>query len=171
MTKKVIIALTVIALISVAASLLFGDKTEKLQDEAAVEKSAPVVADEEETEENTVGVTFRQLNESGLLGGGALTEVNGKIKTTIILVGDVGNVRPAHIHTGVCSDIGALGPVKYPLQPVKDGQSETLLDVSFAELAAQPSLAINVHKSANEAGTYVLCGEISKELLEVAAQQ
>ena len=65
--------------------------------------------------------------------------------------------QPAHIHIGSCPTPGA---VKYPLINVVNGMSDTLLDVSLAQLKSELPLAVNVHKSAAEASVYVACGNI-----------
>jgi len=38
--------------------------------------------------------------------------------------------------------------------------SETTVDVTIAQLKAMMPLAINVHKSTKEIGTYVVCGDL-----------
>ena len=89
--------------------------------------------------------------------------------------------HPAHIHDGSCQ---TLGDVLFPLSDVvpngavQDGTldttsgtvgmeagapvaiSTTTVDVTIAELLAGPH-AINIHKSNDEIGTYVACGDIS----------
>jgi plastocyanin len=89
--------------------------------------------------------------------------------------------HPAHIHDGSCQ---TLGDVLFPLSDVvpngavQDGTldttsgtvgmeagapvaiSTTTVDVTIAELLASPH-AINIHKSNDEIGTYVACGNIS----------
>ena len=68
--------------------------------------------------------------------------------------------HPAHIHEGSCT---ALGAVKYPLTPVVNGSSETILDVSIEQLFNELPLAINVHKCQEELGVYIACGDLSAE--------
>ncbi len=67
--------------------------------------------------------------------------------------------RPAHIHTGSCEQQGGI---KWPLNPVVNGRSETTLDISIQDLVTAMPLYINVHKSAEELATAVSCGDIKK---------
>lgn len=64
---------------------------------------------------------------------------------------------PAHIHVGSCPTPGA---VKYPLNPVVNGKSKTLIDVSVGDLVKGLPLAVNLHKSATELATSVACGNL-----------
>lgn len=71
--------------------------------------------------------------------------------------GTVSASYPAHIHLGSCPTPGA---VKYPLNPVVNGKSKTVIDVSVAELVKGLPLAVNLHKSATELATSVACGNL-----------
>lgn len=105
-----------------------------------------------------ITVNLSDQNESGEMGTATLMEVGGKVKVTLKLTGaKAGVTQPAHIHTGKCPDVGA---VKYPLTSPVDGMSETMLDVTLAQLKSELPLGINVHKSATEAKVYVSCGDL-----------
>lgn len=65
--------------------------------------------------------------------------------------------QPAHIHLGSCT---ATGAVKYPLNAVVNGRSETVLDVGIDELIKASPLYVNVHKSPEELAVTVGCGNI-----------
>ena len=66
--------------------------------------------------------------------------------------------QPAHIHKGTCEKLDPKPT--YPLKMVHEGQSETTVPgVTIAQLEKAP-YAINVHKSAKEAATYVSCGNL-----------
>lgn len=108
-------------------------------------------------------VPFTALNNSGEIGNAVLRERDGKVHIEI----DVANApkdvpQPAHIHRGSCP---APSEVKYPLSSVVKGQSDTTLDTTLKDLLAALPLAVNVHKSETEAGTYVSCGNITREQL------
>src|SRR4051794_30353688 len=78
--------------------------------------------------------------------------------------------HPAHIHTGSCAQ---LGDVVAPLNDVAmpDGEhsgstsafpvetSETIIDLSLEDIL-DGNHAVNVHKSADEIGVYITCGDI-----------
>lgn len=103
-------------------------------------------------------VNLSEQNGSGQSGMALLTEENGQVKVVInVTPGESGVAQPAHIHTGMCPDVGA---VTYPLTSVVDGTSETMLDVTLDELRAQLPMGINVHKSQAEASVYTACGDL-----------
>ena len=105
-----------------------------------------------------VVVNLLEQNESGESGAATITEVEGGVKVVLSLTGaPEGVVQPAHIHVNSCADIAG---VQYPLEFPTDGSSETILEVSMAELQAGLPLSVNVHKSAEEASVYVACGDI-----------
>lgn len=93
-------------------------------------------------------------------GTATLTDMDGKLKVTLMVSGEpVGVSQPAHIHAGSCEN---LGSPRYTLTEVSGGSSETeLAGVSVDQLLGELPLAINVHKSAQEAGVYVSCGNIT----------
>lgn len=103
-------------------------------------------------------VTIGPENESGQSGNAVLSEIDGKVKVTLDLMGGPKDImQPAHIHSGNCSAIGA---VRYPLVFPLNGKSETMLDVSLAGLRATAPLLVNVHKSKEEVTVYTACGDI-----------
>ena len=103
-----------------------------------------------------VNLSQQNASESGTA---TLMEVDGKVKVALKLTGaPTGVTQPAHIHVGKCPDVGA---VKYPLTSSVDGVSETMLDVTLAQLNSELPLGINVHKSVEEAKVYVSCGDLS----------
>lgn len=87
-----------------------------------------------------------------------------------------GGPYPAHIHAGTCD---ALGDVVHPLSdathPEGDAQgsepslrvssSTTRIPIALADLLAEPH-ALNVHKSAEDIGTYVACGDLGGVVVE-----
>ena len=109
-------------------------------------------------EKGEVKVELAAQNNSDISGVALLKEKNNKVEIKINLKGVTVNAsEPAHIHTGTCA---SLGGIKYPLVSPIGGKSETKLDVSLAQLKAELPLSINVHKSAEEPGVYVACGDI-----------
>jgi len=113
---------------------------------------------EEKNETNELIINLLEQNDSGESGTATLTEESGQVTVTISTTGFVENVsQPAHIHLGVCPDVGA---VKYPLTNLLNGGSVTTINVTFGQLEDELPLAINVHKSAEEASVYVSCGNL-----------
>jgi len=117
---------------------------------------APENTEQEET--SPVMVTLAEQNDSGMSGTATLSAENAKTKVVLNLSGTHQDVpQPAHIHMNSCANIGG---VKYALASPVNGNSETVVDVSLAELKNSLPLSINVHKSAGEIGVYVACGDI-----------
>ncbi|MDA2921029.1 hypothetical protein MYX76_16330 [Desulfobacterota bacterium AH_259_B03_O07] len=116
-------------------------------------------AGEEAVTSETVTVELKAVNNSGVSGKATLTPVDNNTKVVINLTGaPEGIAQPAHIHQGTCEN---LGEPKYPLEAVKNGGSETTVDVKLSDIMTG-DFAINVHKSEKEISTYVACGEIPK---------
>lgn len=107
----------------------------------------------------TIALALNPQNNSGESGTAKIFDQDGKATVEITLTGQPQEVaQPAHIHVQSCANLGA---VKYPLANVVNGKSETKLNITTDELLGQLPLAINVHKSAQEAGIYVACGDIT----------
>jgi hypothetical protein len=112
------------------------------------------------SEAKSVTVRLRQQNKSGESGTARLTPEGDKTKVEVSLKGAPKGVsQPAHVHDGSCAKLDPKP--KYPLQNVVDGKSTSEVPVKLDELTGG-NLAINVHKSAEEAKTYVACGDIKK---------
>lgn len=150
-----------LVVVAVVGTLYFVTRSEeKSGDEAMMKEDGDAMEKESDSmmEKQEVTVSLGAQNASGQQGKATLSETDGKTKVTIAIgSGAAGIVQPAHIHVGSCP---APGAVKYPLTSVVDGRSETILDVSLATLAKELPLAINVHKSKDEASIYVSCGDI-----------
>lgn len=126
------------------------------QNKRAAATPAPVVH-----KARTVTVQLEEQGGSGRRGMAVLTEIRGKVKVVMNLSGPSGGIlRPAHIHTGSCTDIGG---VKYPLSSLDEGASQTDLDMSLDQLLTQLPLAINIHKSPEEPSIYLACGDIKAD--------
>jgi hypothetical protein len=107
-----------------------------------------------------VTVKLSQQNKSGESGTARLTAAGDKTKVEINIKGAPKGVgQPAHIHDGTCAKLDPKP--KYPLTTVMDGKSTSEVPVSLDALMKE-KVAINVHKSADEAKVYVACGNITK---------
>ncbi len=113
--------------------------------------------------EGEIQLNLTMQNNSGVSGTATLHEEDGKVTVTLktnqnsVLGLIPPPAEPAHIHIGSCPNPGS---VKYPLHDVMNGKSETVLNISLAQLKAQMPSAINVHKSSSEINTYIACGDI-----------
>jgi hypothetical protein len=114
---------------------------------------------EEAGASETVTVQLGPVNNSGESGKATLTPMDGMTKVVINLAGTPeGVAQPVHIHRGTCEN---LGGVKYPLEEVKNGKSETTVNAKLSDLTTG-DFAINVHKSEKDLSTHVACGDIPK---------
>jgi Domain of unknown function (DUF4331) len=105
-----------------------------------------------------VTVTLHELNGSGMSGTATLTAVGDKQTRVVITATGATGDHSAHIHAGTCDNLNP-NPL-FPLNNVdKNGTSDTTIDVSLTQLMGG-GFAINGHKSAQEIGVYVMCGNI-----------
>lgn len=101
-------------------------------------------------------------NSSNQPGTVTLTEVDGSTVVVIDLTpGPKGVEQPAHINLGSCDQIGSL---KYNLNPVVDGKSETTLQPALHFIHGLGQLTVNVRKSAAENMAIISCGPITQAL-------
>jgi len=113
---------------------------------------------DKETDVDKITVELAMENDSGESGKAKLVEENGQVTVTVSLDGAPENVsQPAHIHLGSCPGIGGI---QYPLTNVLNGESTTTIDATLDQLESELPLAINIHKSVDEASVYVSCGDI-----------
>jgi hypothetical protein len=112
-----------------------------------------------------VAVPINELNGSGVHGEAVLTAQGDQTLVVLDVTGAAGD-HPDHIHRSTCAD-----PEPNPLYPLTDvvlsqadpqGHSETLVDVSLAELLASPHLIL-IHKSKDAINVYYACGNIAED--------
>ena len=105
-----------------------------------------------------VTIQLTPQNNSGESGTAVLTEVGAKTKVVVAVNGaPAGVAQPMHIHKGTCANLDPAPA--FGLTTLTDGKSETTVDVPLTNLQ-QGGYAINGHKSAQDAKTYVFCGNI-----------
>ena len=109
---------------------------------------------------DTATTSLQPQNSSGESGTATLTKA-GDNQTKVVLEvqgAPAGVSQPVHIHKGTCTKLDPKPA--YPLSPVVNGKSETTVKASLDSLQ-KGGYAINGHKSAQEASTYVFCGDIA----------
>ena len=75
--------------------------------------------------------------------------------------------QPGHIHSGTCDNLpSSLLAIEYPLTNVVNGASTTTVDATLESLH-KGVFAVNIHKSGDELGVYVSCGNIPPALAGV----
>lgn len=107
----------------------------------------------------TLIALLNSQNESGQAGTATLINLDEGVRVLVTVFGGPQNFsQPLHIHEGTCED---LGPIKYPLNDLFNGNSATIIkDLIVADLAANLPLAINLHKSNQEFEIYTSCGNL-----------
>jgi hypothetical protein len=101
-------------------------------------------------------------NDSGESGTASLTK-QGDTQTKVVLSvagAPAGVSQPVHIHKGTCAKLDPKPA--FPLSPLVNGKSETVVNASLDELG-KGGYAINGHKSAQQVSTYVFCGDLGKK--------
>jgi len=108
---------------------------------------------------DSLTVTMKALNGSGEDGTATVTQKGDNLEVVISLKGAPKDVaQPTHIHIGTCGKINASP--EYGLKNTVNGANDSeVKGVKLADLMSG-KYAINVHKSADEIGTYVSCGNI-----------
>jgi hypothetical protein len=108
--------------------------------------------------QGTITVNLSPVNNSGISGTAQLIDKGTQTEVIVNITGEpAGGSEPMHIHSGQCGP--TLGKVVYPLKNVENGTSDTTVNATLASLE-NGNMAINVHQSAANIGTYVACGNI-----------
>jgi len=93
--------------------------------------------------------------EQDVNGTATISDAGGGRTRVVVRVNPANPNMPGHIHSDACP---GAGPVVYPLTNVVNGQSTTDIDAPIADVLAKGK-SINLHKSPDQAGIYVSCGE------------
>lgn len=108
---------------------------------------------------DSVKVNLSPQNNSGESGTATLIKQGDKqTKVTLSVNGAPDSAQPVHIHKGPCSSLDPKP--SFPLSPLTKGKSETVVNASLDDLE-KGGYAINGHKSAQDAKTYVFCGDVA----------
>ena len=103
-------------------------------------------------------VQLKTLNDSGVTGTVTLTDLGDGRTKVDVAVQPAGNLdMPAHIHPGTCDAL--IPQPTHPLQNVVSGASTTTVRATVAELTGG-GLAVNLHRSNDDLGTYTACAEL-----------
>lgn len=103
-------------------------------------------------------VQLETLNDSGVTGTVTLVDLGGgRTKVDVAVEPGANPDMPAHIHPGSC-DALIPQPV-YPLENVVNGASSTTISATVADLTGG-GLAVNLHRSNDDLGTYTACAEL-----------
>ncbi len=107
---------------------------------------------------STLTVTMNALNSSGETGTAVLTQQTDGVQVVVTLKGAPTAAQPTHIHAGTCGKINAAP--EWPLTSLSGGTSTSVVKGVTIDQMLKTPYAINVHKSTDDLGTYVACGNI-----------
>lgn len=95
---------------------------------------------------------------SGVHGTAILTEKGNQTEVVVKMNKQADGTKPmpVHIHTGVCN---ANPQVTYPLQPIVNGTSTTMVNAPLSEIRSTLR-SIQVHRSAEEINVWIACGNL-----------
>ena len=105
---------------------------------------------------DSITVKLLPQSGSGQSGTATLTRQGDKQTKVVLSVTGAAGREPVHIHKGTCAQLDPKPA--FPLSPVVNGKSETVVNAPLADL--EKGHAINGHKSAEDIKTYVFCGDI-----------
>jgi len=107
----------------------------------------------------TLTIKMKALNGSGENGTAVLTQMPDGLHVVVKLTNaPKDTLQPTHIHIGNCGNINKAP--EYGLQSTANGAATSVVPgVTLSDLM-KGKYAINVHKSADDLGTYVSCGDV-----------
>ncbi len=110
--------------------------------------------------QDSTTVRLEAQNKSGI-DGTAMLKDNGNGTTTISI--KLNNTRansmhPGHLHEGTCK--GTIPTIRYPLEDVMDGKSETTVKAPLERLLSE-ELYINLHPSHEKLYPVITCGGLN----------
>ena len=109
-------------------------------------------------QQRSITVNLTQENASGITGSVTLTDMGGGRTRVDVRITPTTGDHPAHIHMGTCANLNPTP--EFPLNNVRNGTSTTEVDTALATIQSEQR-AVNLHLSAQEAATYVACGNIA----------
>ncbi|MGP6159596.1 MAG: hypothetical protein ACLPYS_19150 [Vulcanimicrobiaceae bacterium] len=98
---------------------------------------------------------------SGEYGTVALKPMGLQTEVEIHVVNaPAGLIQTVHIHKGTCASVD--GPPVYPLSPLVDGTSTSVIDVPLDKLLTTP-LVVHVHRSYKKELSSLACASLSPQ--------
>ena len=162
--------ITLLLAVTLLAGGCGGDDAEEALDEATTAMTdtsgaestlEEVLTEAEEALGEAITLDLEEQNGSGITGTVSLSPTSdGEVEVAIEVDGSDGGPHPAHIHEGSCAELDP--EPAFPLEDVVDGSSTTTVDVDIEDLTLS-EYAVNVHESAENAATYVACGDVRNQ--------
>lgn len=155
MRSSTLVWILVGAAVVIAGLFLFQSNQQTFQ--PGVGGGPPDLIEQQRMEVRLDAVDEDQIDQSGRA---LLEETDGRVMVTLDVNQVEGlNNQPAHIHLGSCPGVGEI---IFPLNNVTDGRSVTEIETTLDQLRSGPEMAINIHKSIEEASIYTACGTLPK---------
>ena len=108
---------------------------------------------------NSITIKMVALNKSGENGTATLTQMPDGLHVVVALKNAPKDTpQPTHIHIGTCGNINKAP--EYALQNTVNGAATSVVPGVKLDDLMHAKYAINVHKSGDDLGTYVSCGNI-----------
>lgn len=106
-------------------------------------------------------IVLNEQNNSNESGIAAIKEKDGKVIVDLLLIGTELDIpQTAHLNMGTCTSPGAI---KFVLNSIMNGKSETKLSLSMIDLSKQLPLVLIVDKSNEEANVQAVCSKLNKK--------
>lgn len=99
------------------------------------------------------------IGDTGKAGSAALNHADQKTDAKVSLIDTQAMDLPVSINSGTCA---AIGDVKYSLETIQNGASQSMIDVPTQQLMSEFPLVVVISKSEQEKNVYIGCGEITK---------
>ncbi|MEJ7652698.1 MAG: hypothetical protein WKH64_04775 [Chloroflexia bacterium] len=112
-------------------------------------------------QETSVKVSLMEQNSSNVAGAAVLTANADGTTTVLVQLSGPGageGVHPIHLHEGTCK--GTIPTIRYPLENVVKGKSETKVNAPLSQLLSE-TLYINIHPSKEMLFPVTTCGDLS----------
>lgn len=161
MSKKLIITAVLVVAILTGWYFYLDNKINRVNYTNNTSTLEPSISKDESSQIPQTGISIlvNAQNSSGESGIATISELDGKVVVNLKLVGfGPSTPQPSHFHDGSCE---APGEIVYPLTNVVSGVSQTTLDIDLSTFSSKLPLILNVHKSPEESGIYVACGQVS----------
>ena len=102
---------------------------------------------------------LRAVGGSGEYGTVALKPVGEQTAVEVHVVNvPRGQIQTVHIHRGTCAKVA--WPITYPLSPLIDGASESIIDVPLDTILASPAV-VHVHRSYQSEHRSLSCANLT----------
>lgn len=110
------------------------------------------------TRGNDIKIPLKTLENSGR-SGEAVVKNGGQLEISVILAGVPKNndMEKVYIREGSCEN---LGGIKYPLNPISENKSVTVLSGTTLEDIVNKKYVINVHQTLGNVDKEVACGNL-----------